>query len=438
MTFGGYVDQAAPEEFSALNSIMTKRNLQNAKSSVASVQLEALRSTLVNAYAEASPAVGRFPTVLYFGGLNADVNSNFILAEFLTSHGYVFASISLIGATDQQSSQTRTPSDLDAVVRDMEFALSILGEGTNADRTKLAVMGHSLGAIEAAMFGLRNGNVLAVVGLDGTYGFKGSGPGILTNSFGYSPEKMRASFLDLRRAQGEQEADLYLAPVLSFRYADRSLITLTKMHHSDFTSFAMVASAFQVPIKPAYASTGWNRETGRRGHEATCQMVLGFLDEKVKGEIRGSERFRQALQRAEGGFTHLDAGYAPLSPLEVVRLTNEKGMDAVKSLLTKISSEQPVGTFVDANSFNAYGYDLLGQRQSKDAVVVFEIVAWAHPASANAQDSLADAYLAIGDKEKARKAVQRAIELVPTDSSIRAESKASFIKEESRRLEQLK
>jgi hypothetical protein len=130
-----------------------------------------------------------------------------------------------------------------------------------------------MGAVEAAILGLRQGNVLAIVGLDGTYGFKGS-TDVLTNSCGYSPEKMRAAFLDLRRAQGEQEADLDFESVLSFRYADRSLVTVRKMHHSDFISFAMIASKFDVPIKTNYLNTGWDRGTGRRGFEDTCGIVL--------------------------------------------------------------------------------------------------------------------------------------------------------------------
>lgn len=437
MTFGSYVDQAAPEEFSALNSIMRGRNLENAKASVAADQLATLLATPVNAFADASPLAGRFPTVLCFGGLNAEVNSNFVLAEFLASHGYVVASISLLGATDQQPSQARTPSDLEAVVRDMEFGWAILGEGMHGDRTKLAVLGHSLGGVEAAMFGLRNGNVLAVIGLDGTYGFKGSA-GVLTGSFGYSPGRMRAAFLDMRRAQGEQQAELDLEPVMSFRHSDRWLVTLARMHHSDFTSFAMVGSKFQVPIQPEYVGTGWDRETGRRGYQEACRIVLGFLDDKVKNHLRGADSFRQAIQRAEGNATRVAASYAPLSPREVVALANADGLETVKSLFTKIAGDQPLGANVDANAFNTYGYDLLGQRRPKDAHHIFEIVAWAHPTSANAQDSLADAYLAIGDKQQARRAVQRAIELVPTDPTIGADSKISFLKDEQHRLEDLK
>jgi hypothetical protein len=130
-------------------------------------------------------------------------------------------------------------------------------------------MGHSLGGVEAVMFAMRNGNVSAVVGLDGTYGFKGS-TGVLTGSYGYDPGKMRAAFLDLRRAQGQQEADLDLAPVRSFRYADLTLVTMVGMHHSDFTSFPMVAQRFGIPIAPEYANTGMEPGYGRAG-TAACR-----------------------------------------------------------------------------------------------------------------------------------------------------------------------
>ena len=83
---------------------------------------------------------------------------------------------SLIGPTEQQPSGiTWAPSDLEASVRDMEFVLGLLRVETHADLTRLSVMGHSLGGVEAAIFAMRNGNVPAVVGLaTGTYGFKGS------------------------------------------------------------------------------------------------------------------------------------------------------------------------------------------------------------------------------------------------------------------------
>jgi len=64
--------------------------------------------------------------------------------------------------------------------------------------------------------------------------------------------------------------------------------------------------------------------------------------------------------------------------------------------------------------------------------------AWAHPLSANAQDSLADGYLAVKDKENAKGAVQRAIALAPDDQTLDPAAKSSFLSEENAKLQQIK
>jgi pimeloyl-ACP methyl ester carboxylesterase len=169
------------------------------------------------------------------------------MAEYLASHGYIVASISLIGPSDEETLQSRTSQDLETSVRDMEFAWSVLQDEPNVDRTRLAVMGHSVGAIEAVILGMRNADVSAVIGLDGTYGFEGLSSA-LTNSYAYEPGKLRAAFLDLRRARGAQGNEpLDLSAVESFRHADRTFITIDKMHHSDFTSLAMIGAYFHTP-----------------------------------------------------------------------------------------------------------------------------------------------------------------------------------------------
>jgi pimeloyl-ACP methyl ester carboxylesterase len=438
MTLGGYIEQTAPAAvFAPLNSIMKQRSQENWESSVPAAQLLALRATPMNAWAEARQAPGRFPAVLYFGGLNADVNSNAVLAEFLASHGYLVASVSLIGPTNTQTSQSRSPSDLDASVRDMEFGLSILCLEFQADRDGLAVIGHSLGGVEAVMFAMRNGNVSAVVGLDGTYGFKGS-TGVLTGSWGYDPRNMRAAFLDLRRAQGQQEADLDLAPIRSFHHADVTLVTMVGMHHSDFTSFAMAAERFGIPILPKYANTGWNRDTARRGYQRAAQIILEFVNDHVTNERRPVSL--QQMIRGINGITlaHFNAEPSVPSPEEAITLANDRGFAALKTLLVRACGEQRASGCVDAAMFNTKGYELLGRHRGDDALVLFEIAAWSHPLSANAQDSLADGYAAVGNRQSARKAIQRAIELAPGDPGMDVASKTSFLVEEKRRLDQMR
>jgi len=436
MHFGDYVDQSTPGDFTELSSIMRQRSRDDAVGSVPRNELPQLQSSEVNAYRDAPWAKGIFPAVLYFGGLTAPINSNAILAEYLASQGYIVASISLLGPSDEQTFQSRTPDDLEWSVRDMEFAWSILQDQPNIDKNKLAVIGHSVGAIEAVILGLRNADVSAVIALDGTYGFQGLSS-VLTHSYGYAPEKMRASFLDLRRAQGAQGNEpLDLSAVDSFRHADRTFITIEKMHHSDFTSFAMLGAEFHAPLPTSYPLNGWNRETGRAGYQKVCKIVLSFLDAKVKSDSNVlGEIDRLAGQNEEISVKHLAAVATPPSPLEAAALANTNGLEAAKQAFITSCGEGNLTSCMDADRFNTWGYNLLGQRRPKDALAVFQLNAWAHPQSANAQDSLADGYSSVNEKENARAAVQRAIALAPTDETLDSAAKSSFVSEEKAKLQ---
>jgi dienelactone hydrolase len=439
MHFGDYVDQSAPRDFSELNTIMRRRSRDDAVAAVPRNKIPELQSAEVNAYRDAPWAKGAFPTVLYFGGLNAPINSNAVLAEYLASHGYVVASISLLGPSDEQTFQSRTADDLEASVRDMEFAWSVLQPEPSIDKTKLAVIGHSVGGIEAAIVGLRNADVSVVVGLDGTYGFEGLSS-VLTHSYGYVPEKMRAAFLDLRRAQGAQGNEpLDLNAVESFRHADRTFITIQKMHHSDFTSFAMIGALFHVPLPTGYALNRWNRETGRAGYQEACKIVHSFLDAKLKSDSDAlGEIDRLARQNQEMSVKRLGATPPPPSAPEASAMVNRDGLEAAKQAFITSCGEQNLTSCIDENRFNTWGYSLLGQRRPKDALAVFQLNAWAHPQSANAQDSLADGYLSVNDKDNARAAVQRAISLAPADQTLEAAAKSSFLSEEKAKLRKIR
>jgi dienelactone hydrolase len=66
---------------------------------------------------------------------------------------------------------------------------------------------------------------------------------------------------------------------------------------------------------------------------------------------------------------------------------------------------------------NQLGYSRLTARAFDDAVGLFKLNTEAYPASANAQDSLSDAYLARGQKDLALAAAQKCLELLPADKS---------------------
>jgi Tfp pilus assembly protein PilF len=68
---------------------------------------------------------------------------------------------------------------------------------------------------------------------------------------------------------------------------------------------------------------------------------------------------------------------------------------------------------------NAWGYRLLANKQTKEAVEVFKLNVEAYPASANVYDSLAEAYLAHGEKQLAIDNYRKALELDPKSESAR-------------------
>ena len=64
---------------------------------------------------------------------------------------------------------------------------------------------------------------------------------------------------------------------------------------------------------------------------------------------------------------------------------------------------------------NLAGYQLLNEKKFKEAIELFQRVVAEFPQSANACDSLSDAYEAAGEKELAIKFAEKALELLPND-----------------------
>lgn len=66
---------------------------------------------------------------------------------------------------------------------------------------------------------------------------------------------------------------------------------------------------------------------------------------------------------------------------------------------------------------NLLGYTRLQAHDNEDAIELFKLNTEAFPASANAQDSLSDGYLAAGRKELALAAEEKCLDLLPSDSN---------------------
>ncbi|MCE9670560.1 tetratricopeptide repeat protein [Myxococcus stipitatus] len=425
----------APKGFAAIEALLAERDGGTHERNFRATY-PALAATPVGAVANAPAAPGRFPLVLTTGGQGAMLTTNATLAEYLASHGYVVATVFTLGPSSDEPSLGLSPAEVDITVRDFEFTWSVVRALPNVDPSRVAMVGHSLGGSAALLFAMRNTNVSAVVGLDGTYGFPHppADPGILSVTQGYhhAPRKLRAALLDLRR----QQPYIDLSAVHSYKHSDRYLVTLTQMFHTSFTE-GTLHQRFS-PEFPANPEGTTPRSSGE-GFTWSCALIEAFLDLQLRADASGLTRMKEAVARnPRATFAHEPALPARPPPAVVLDQVEARGLDAVIATVEQLRRELPEEPVVEESVFVALGYSLLGQGKPARAIPAFQLAAHFHPASANAYDSLGDGYSAADRKEEARKAYERAIQLIPNDPALAtAESKAGLLSESTRKLKAL-
>ncbi len=119
-------------------------------------------------------------------------------------------------------------------------------------------------------------------------------------------------------------------------------------------------------------------------------------------------------------------GHAPASrqvlpmakEVDVLNTLDQPGGAAkVAQMLHQARQRDPKATLFPENTVNVMGYEYLQSGDNKDAIEVLKLNAEAYPNSANVYDSLADAYLADGQKDLARQNAKKALELLATDTT---------------------
>lgn len=94
-----------------------------------------------------------------------------------------------------------------------------------------------------------------------------------------------------------------------------------------------------------------------------------------------------------------------------------KGAEVALSEYRKERQGKDASEVVTEAQMNQLGYRLLGMKRGKDAIEVLKLNVEDHPNSANAYDSLGEAYMEGGEKELAIKSYQRSIELNPNNTN---------------------
>ncbi len=119
-------------------------------------------------------------------------------------------------------------------------------------------------------------------------------------------------------------------------------------------------------------------------------------------------------------------------------LANQPGGAAKAAQMFHEARQRDSSAFLFPESImNQFGYARLQAGQNDEAVELFKLNTEAYPASANAQDSLADGYLAQGRNDLALAAEQKCLELLPADKT-NAEFKARLRQAAEQKIAKLK
>jgi alpha-beta hydrolase superfamily lysophospholipase len=433
--FGDYLHIGAPTEIADFAARLEQRNRNALASAVQPNEVAAVAQMSMFATHHAPAARGRFPLMIALAGLNSEATAQVVLAEFLASHGYVVAILEWTGVTEDQFDAALTQPNVEATLRDVEFAWARLRTRPDVEPGRFTVMGHSLGGVAAVLAAMRNGDVGAAIGLDATYGFAEVADA-LTGAYDYTPRQMMVPLLDVRRAAGEQTAQLDLRAVHKFIYSDRTFVTLRNVRHGDFSAYSLIASATHQPPLPADRITaGWTRETASARYEQTARMVLDFLDAKLKGDASGVTRLSAEAAASPGAvYSHESAIPPPPSPPEFVVLAKSIGFDSAMRLLAPHAHDSTIDASIDASAYNQLGYSLLSQKRADDATTAFRVVVTTYPSSANGYDSYGDGLSALGRTADACAAYARALALAPSDSTLAPPARAVLITAETERM----
>lgn len=89
------------------------------------------------------------------------------------------------------------------------------------------------------------------------------------------------------------------------------------------------------------------------------------------------------------------------------------GLDAALKQYAAIKASQADLYDLDESALNSFGYFLLEEKKTDEAIRVFQMNVEAFPKSANPRDSLGEALEAAGDKKAARAAYEAALKIDP-------------------------
>ena len=173
LAYGHYLDLMARQiDFGPIDrqkrrfaneQFVKKVNALGGNGSFTTEKLDRLRKLATAAYADPSPAPGKFPLVVFPNGGSPAFQS--IMSEFFASHGFVVAAGALKGRNGL--TEEISPRGIETAVDDLGFLINEVLKIEQADAEKICLIGNAITSSHIVAYQGRNSRIDCLVSLDG-------------------------------------------------------------------------------------------------------------------------------------------------------------------------------------------------------------------------------------------------------------------------------
>ncbi|MFC2089330.1 hypothetical protein ACFLT1_01035 [Bacteroidota bacterium] len=333
-----------------------------------------------------------FPLLIYAPSNGKASPQSHMLFEYLASHGYMVLSVASAGPNSIQ--RERFDKSTIAQVTDMEYMLDFVVDSLHIHYNKLGLFGFSSGGIANALFQMRNGNVDAILSLDG--GQEYSEYMFLYEMKEFDLEKTNVPYASV--VNNYENYSIY-PMVHSVITPEKYLFRMSLLNHNGFISYwQFFASCSSIP----------NASKEVTSFEYLSEFSLGFFNKYLKADpatfdqkyLYGPEN--EYIQSVDLSFAHITA---------LVQMMLDKDFHSADSM---IAVHQEV--FFEENG----QIDILGRMiiDTPMAVWLYHKQLEYQPESWRAHYGLGYAYKSAGEMSLAKISLLKARELNPEHKEI--------------------
>ena len=162
------------------------------------------------------------------------------------------------------------------------------------------------------------------------------------------------------------------------------------------------------------ATIGAVRQSIAAGKAPDAMVAEGILDRWARWSgPRGLSTSDWTLNVAQS----LTGGPVPSICAPITEALVDEDAQAAAVLYRTLRREQPHRYDFGEGQLNALGYELLQRGRVDDAIAIFALNVEAYPEAFNTHDSLGEAYLAAGNRDRATASYKRSLELNPANSN---------------------